>query len=74
MGAIGIVIGTSVMLCCFFQNHCPELISNVLLVGDRRKFLTCLITLKVDIDQATEMPTYQLTEEARKEGTFLILG
>jgi len=46
------------------KNELPNLLSNVFLVGDRRKFLTCLMTLRVEIDPKTEVPTNRLTEEA----------
>lgn len=40
----------------------PELISNVVLVGDQRHYLTCLITPKVKIDQETTLPTTNLDD------------
>ena len=36
-------------------------ISNIMVIGDKRKFLSCLITLKVDIDQDTLEPKSKLT-------------
>lgn len=35
----------------------PHLVSNVMVVGDQRKYLTCLITLKVKPDPTTLQPT-----------------
>ena len=46
------------------KNELPNLLSNVFLMGDRRKFLTCLMTLRVEFDPASETPTNRLTEEA----------
>lgn len=40
----------------------PELISNVVLVGEQRHYLTCLITPKVKIDQETTLPTTNLDD------------
>ncbi len=39
-------------------------ISNVMVIGDRRKFLSCLITLKVEIDQDTLEPGSELSPDA----------
>ena len=44
----------------------PSLISNAMVVGDHRKFLTVLLTLRVDPDPDTLAPTDHLTEGARK--------
>jgi long-chain-fatty-acid--CoA ligase ACSBG len=41
-------------------------ISNVIVVGDHRNFLTCLLTLKCEIDVETAEPTDILTSEAIK--------
>lgn len=40
------------------------LISNCMLIGDKRKFLSLFVTLKVDIDQDTQLPTEALNKEA----------
>ena len=37
--------------------------SNVVVVGDRKKFLSTLLTLRVNVDPATLQPTDQLTDE-----------
>ena len=39
-------------------------ISNAMLIGDRRKFLSCLLTLKVDVDADTLEPTNKLASAA----------
>jgi len=41
----------------------PTLLSNVMVVGEKRKFLTCLLTLKTEVDPVTMQPTDTLTEE-----------
>jgi long-subunit acyl-CoA synthetase (AMP-forming) len=40
-----------------------HVVSNVVVVGDRRKFLSTLITVKVNVDPVTLQPTNQLTDE-----------
>jgi len=35
----------------------PDIISNVMVVGEKQKYLTCLLTLKVQIDPQTMAPT-----------------
>ena len=42
----------------------PELISNCMVVGDTRKFLAILITLKTQVNLDTLMPTEKLTDDA----------
>ncbi len=32
-------------------------ISNVILIGDKRKFLSCFLTFKTEVDRATDVPT-----------------
>ncbi len=39
-------------------------VSNVILIGDKRKFLTCFLTLRTEVDRATDSPTRQLTPAA----------
>jgi long-chain-fatty-acid--CoA ligase ACSBG len=39
-------------------------ISNVMVVGDRRKFLSCILTLLVNINQNTNVPTTDLSPNA----------
>jgi len=43
----------------------PEIVSNAVLVGDRRKFLACLLTLRSEIDQDTTQPLDALAPEAK---------
>ncbi|XP_048584114.1 long-chain-fatty-acid--CoA ligase ACSBG2 isoform X2 [Nematostella vectensis] len=40
------------------------LISNAILIGDKRKFLSCLLTLKVEVEADTGAPTDRLTKAA----------
>lgn len=39
-------------------------ISNVVVIGDRRKFLTMLVSLKVEVDQETQLPTDKLSSDS----------
>ncbi len=41
-----------------------DVISNVVVIGDRRKFLSCLLTLKVNVDAKTLQPSNVLSPEA----------
>jgi len=43
----------------YIKSLCPAL-SNVIMIGDRRKYCTCLISLKTKIDPETEKPTDML--------------
>ena len=36
------------------------------MIGDKRKYLSCLITLKCKVDEETGMPTNELEEKAVK--------
>jgi long-chain-fatty-acid--CoA ligase ACSBG len=40
------------------------IISNAVIIGDKRTYLVCLLTLKVEVDEGTSLPTNKLTEEA----------
>lgn len=40
-----------------------ELVSNCIVVGDQRKFLVALVTLRVDSDPATNSPTDRITAD-----------
>lgn len=42
------------------------LVSNVMVIGDKRKFLSCLLTLKVVVDEETGEPSDNLTDVALK--------
>lgn len=39
-------------------------ISNVVVIGDRRKFLTMLVSLKVEVDPETQLPTDRLAADS----------
>ena len=41
------------------KHHLP-CVSNAIVIGDRKKFLSCLITLKSEVDQETLLPQSQL--------------
>ena len=42
------------------------IISNVMVIGDQKKYLTCLITLKTEIDESTGETTQQLTSVVKQ--------
>ena len=46
------------------RNELPDIVSNVMAVGDRRKHLTCLVTLRAEVDEATAQPTDRLDPAA----------
>ena len=48
------------------KKELPDIISNIMVVGEQRKFLTCLITLKVKPDPETLAPTDILEDDARE--------
>jgi len=47
-----------------FKEFCPPC-SNIMVIGENQKFLSALITFKVDIDMAQGIPSNNLTSEAR---------
>lgn len=47
-----------------FKDEAPY-VSNVMVIGDDKKFLSALITFKVDVDPVTQLPTKDLTIEAK---------
>ena len=49
----------------YIKEKC-KLISNIFLVGDDKKFLSALVTLKSVIDPPTMEPTNELMEESKK--------
>lgn len=53
------------------KKHAP-FISNAVLIGDKRKFISCLITLKVNMDPNTGAPTDKLLDDVVKQ--FVGLG
>jgi len=48
-----------------FKNECPAC-SNIVVVGEQRRFISAIITLKVDIDMKTGTPTQKLLPETVK--------
>jgi long-chain-fatty-acid--CoA ligase ACSBG len=46
-----------------FKQACPAC-SNIMLVGENRRFMSALITFKVDIDMTTGLPSDNLTSDA----------
>lgn len=48
-----------------FKEACPAC-SNIMLLGENRRFMSALITLKVDIDMTTGLPSKDLTQDAKK--------
>ncbi len=44
------------------KRELPGVVSNVVVIGDGKKYLTCLLTLKVTVDPATAQPTDNLEE------------
>merc|ERR1712048_381709 len=51
-----------------FKLHCPPC-SNIMMIGEQRRFMAALITFKVDIDPKTGVPSKNLLKEAQ---TFFI--
>jgi long-chain-fatty-acid--CoA ligase ACSBG len=45
-----------------FKDHCP-LVSNIMIIGDNRRFLSALMTLKVNMNPKDNSPTNILTNE-----------
>ena len=45
------------------KRHLP-IVSNAMVVGDQQKYLSCLLTLKVEVDHETGLPTNQLSAVA----------
>ena len=43
------------------------IVSNALVVGDQQKYLSCLLTLRVEMDETTGLPTNRLTQVALDE-------
>ena len=43
-------------------------VSNVMVIGDQRKYLTMLVSLKTNVDSATGEPTSELAADALYEG------
>eukprot|EP00033_Pygsuia_biforma_P006471 GCRY01007254.1.p1 GENE.GCRY01007254.1~~GCRY01007254.1.p1 ORF type:complete len:240 (-),score=75.75 GCRY01007254.1:268-987(-) len=49
----------------FLKKNCERVVSNVMVVGDRRRFLTCLISLQTQVE-GDGSPTRTLTRACRK--------
>lgn len=47
-----------------FKKNCPPC-NNIMCIGDYRKYLSALITLKVDVDNKTGIPSHNLQEDIR---------
>lgn len=47
-----------------FKEECP-ICSNIMVVGDNRKFLSAIITLKVNTDLKTGIPSHTLSNECK---------
>ena len=43
------------------------IVSNALVVGDQQKYLACLMTLRVEVDDTTGLPTKKLSQVALDE-------
>ena len=48
-----------------FKEECPAC-SNIMLLGENQRFMSALITFKVDIDMKNGLPSLNLTSEAAK--------
>ena len=46
-----------------FKGHCPAC-SNIMMIGEQRRFMSAIITFKVDIDMKTGQPSKNLTNES----------
>ena len=47
------------------KEHCP-LISNIMVVGEQRKFMTALITLKAEVDAVSGVPSKDLINDVKQ--------
>ena len=47
------------------KKELSEVLSNVVLVGEKRKYLTCLATLKVNVDPVSLQPTSMLSDSVK---------
>lgn len=55
------------------KKELENVVSNIMVVGEKRRFLSCLITLKVKPDPDTLAPTSQL-EDLAKDWIFGVTG
>lgn len=46
-----------------FKTHCNAC-ANIMMIGEQRRFMSAIITFKVDINMATGIPSRNLTNEA----------
>jgi long-chain-fatty-acid--CoA ligase ACSBG len=47
-----------------FKEECP-ICSNIMIVGDNKRFLSAIITLKVNLDVKTNTPSHTLSNECK---------
>ena len=48
------------------KDRLSSVVSQAIVIGDKRKYLSCLLTLKVDIDPQTNLPTNKLDPVVRQ--------
>lgn len=46
-----------------FKEMCP-VCSNIMVIGENQRFMACLVTLKVDVDMKSGLPSRKLTQDA----------
>ena len=48
------------------KENLSSIVSQAIVIGDKQKYLSCLITLKVDVDPKTSVPSDQLDPSAKE--------